>query len=339
MMHKSASGLLEYSTPTTTISARPSLAGRSYSDSTRDTTDIGLGLSATHNAETAILRFSTDTQRDSSFTSELTTTGYLDKKVKRKSDQYSPSLTYIFDSLNSVSLNHSFTDVDYSNGIVAQLFDYEYSNTTISYNRLTDSFGTIGITFTKVSQKIDLLQSKYNTKILQFGFDKDYSETLSYSVYSGIRHYTNDIGYANYKLSDNGWVMNLSGAKQFERSSLNLTLSRDVSPSGGGYMILKNQLNLNFNYRISPQLTTTFDAVALKNIRETENDELNRYYGNADLGLIYNFEHNWNISFHIQHRKNHSEEGVPGKDNVIMFRVSYAGPKTPIKNYGKDTDF
>ncbi len=333
------SGGLEYSTPVANISAKPTLATNRYSDSTRNNIDRGLNISANYVTENARFSLNLDAQRDTSFDSELTTTGYIDKKVNRKSDMHSPAVTFFLDELSTISLSHSFTDVDYANGINAGLFDYQYSNTSISYSRITKTLGTISLTLADVTQEIDQLNSKYDTKIIQAGFSKQLSATISANVYAGLRKYDTNIGYANYNSSDNGWVMDLSAGKAFSHSNLSVSASREVTPSGGGYMVLKNQVSLGYRYPLSPQLTARVDAIALKNIRETESGDLNRYYGNADLGLIYNFEPNWNISLHIQHRKNHSEEGIPGKDNVIMFNVSYAGPKTPVKNYHRNTEF
>ncbi len=332
-------GLLEYSTPKASITAKPSIANTTFSDSTRNTTDIGLQLSTNYRTQKIDFQFSTDTQRDSSFTSEETTTGFLDKKIRRKTDQYSPALTVVIDSLSTVSFSHSFTDIDYLNGRNAGLFDYEYKNNSISYNRLTDSLGTIGITVSKLSQDVTQLQSKYDTKIIQVGLSKDYSQTFSYSANIGLRRYSNSIGYADYSVSDKGWIMDLSGSKQFASSRVNLSAKREVSPSGGGYMILRDQIAFDYKYQFSEQLTYSFYATAFKNTRETESEELKRYYGSADFGITYNFAPRWNISFNYQIRKNHSEEMVPGKDNMVKFMLSYSGPKTPVKYYGNNTDF
>ena len=339
MLSKSVFGMLEYLTPSTSISVKPSLAGRYYTDKTRNTADLGMIFSARHSTKTFIFNLTTDTQRDSSFSSELTTTGYIDKKKDRKSDMYSPSVTYYIDQLSTVSLNYSFTDTDYIDGANDGLFDYEYRTSSVSYTRLTDFFGTIGISYTDASQKVELLQSKYNTDILQFSLSNEYSETLNYNISVGMRHYRNYIGYADYKSSDNGWVMNLNATKQLDRASINMGLSREVSPSGGGYMILQNQAKLNYKYRLSQLVTTTITGTALKNTRETISEDLNRYYGSLGIGINFNFAKNWLLSIGLQHRRNHSEEDLEGKDTILQFRLNYSGSKTPIKSYSKDTDF
>ena len=339
MLSKSMSGMLEYSTPSTSVSVKPSLSANLYTDKTRNKTDLGLLFSVRHNTETFIFNLTTDTQRDSSFSSELTTTGYIDKKKDRKSDNYSPSATYIIDQLSTISLSHSFTDVDYIEGISDGLYDYEYSNSSLSYTRLTKSLGSISISYADISQKIDMLRSQYDTSILQFGLSNDYSETINYSVTMGLRHYKNYIGYANYRASDNGWVMNLNAAKQFDRASITTGISREVTPSGGGYTILQNKANLTYRYRLSPLATTTIFGTALKNTRETFSTDLSRYYGNFGIGINYNFAKNWLLSIDLQHRRNRSEEGLKGNDNALKIRLSYSGSKTPIKYYGNTTEF
>ena len=331
--------MLEYSTPTTSFSAAPSLAVRRYSDRALDTTDIGANFTVAHNTETLRFSLTTNAKRDSSISSELTTTGYIDTKKNRKSDLYSPSVTYIIDEISTVSLSHSYTDVDYVDGVTEGLFDYQYINSSITYTSLTDSLGTISLTYADVTQEIDLLQSTYSTKILQFGLSNDYSETVNYSVSAGIRHSDNYIGYADFRSSDTGWVIDLSAEKQLERFALNTNLSIDVVPSGGGYVILQKQAHLNCNYSISPQFTWAIYSSALKNTRETTTGDLNRYYGSAELRLNYNFEPEWNLSLSFKHRKNYSEQRTTGKDNVIMFGISYSGRKQPIKNSGQDAEF
>ena len=338
-MRTDFSGILEYSTPTTAINAKPTIILNRYSDKSRDSIDRSLTTSFSYTTEKSVFNFSTDTKRDTSYSSELTTTGYIDKKKNRKSDLYSPSLTYYIDEFSSIFLSHSFTDVDYINGVSAGLFDYRYKNNRISYSRYTNSVGSVRVTYADISQDIDLLTNKYQTKSLSLGISDKLSQTLSYSADVGISRYKTSIGYANFNSSDRGWVTDLSIAKQYSQSNLKIGASKNVTPSGGGYMILRNQLNLDYKYQLTEHITTNFYGTALKNTRKSEAGTFNRYYGSADIGLNYNFESNWNISFHIKHRKNHSEEGIPAKDNMIMFKVSYFGQKTPIKNVNGNTDF
>ncbi|THB75448.1 MAG: hypothetical protein D6B28_00410 [Gammaproteobacteria bacterium] len=339
MVSKNLSGMLEYSTPTTSFSATPKLAVRRYSDRSLDTTDLGANFTASHSTETFRFSLTNNAQRDTSFSSEINTTGYIDTKKNRKSDMYSPSVTYIIDEISTVSLNHSYTDVDYVDGVAEGLFDYQYTSSSISYTRLTEILGTTSLTYTNITQEIDLQQSTYETKILQFGLSNDFSETINYSASIGIRRYENYIGYADFRTSDTGWVMDMAAAKQFQRLSVKTNLSREVIPGGGGYMILQDLIRMDCNYKLSPQFTGNFSGSALKNTRETTTGDLNRYYGSAELRLKYSFEPSWNLSLSFKHRKNHSEQGVAGKDNIITFGLSYSGQKRQFKSSGQDTDF
>lgn len=332
-IRSSVSSVLQYATPTLSVSVTPLLAANRFTDETRNSIDKDIGLNISKNmSERSSFKLSTSFQEDTTFSSELTTTGFTDRRKKRRSIACTPSYSYIINEISSISASYSTTTVDYEDGVKDALFDYDYRNSSISYNHATETVGTISATYTESVQKVDLLSNHYKTTVFSLGISKKFSETFSYSISAGGRRYNTHIGWANYDSSSDGWVTSLSATKKYLRSTLASSFSRTATPSGGGYMVLQDKFSTNHSYSFSPLLVARTSFAVIKNSRDTENGKLNRYYGNISAGFTYTFEPEWSFAFEYQHRKSRSEAEIETKDNTLSLSIRYSGRSNRIKS-------
>lgn len=317
------SGAISLSNPTTSFSITPNFTLTNYPDRDLDRNDISLTSSLKKSFERSTYNLSHILIRDTSFSSESTTTGYVQDKVERRAETFSTNSVHSFSEVDSISISMSRNETKYDNGLSKSLYDYSYLARSLSYTRTMNSSTSLSATLSRVSQEVDLFQIETTVDSLELSVNQTLSDTLNYKI--GIAaDKKNTIPEIFNPEKKQGWLFNANLKKTYEKFSLKFGYSRDISPSGGGYLIQQDKISSTITYSISPQLGFSSALSLYRNEAISDSDislSDSSYLNNA---VSYKISKEWHFSFSHQYRHNKYENSASAHDNSIKFSLKFS---------------
>jgi hypothetical protein len=182
-----AGTLFSYETPTSGVSGDLNLEARRYTDENDLNDEIGrLRFASFHKMERSRLGFNVDVVKDTTLDSQLEETGVVFQRVDRWRYSLNPTWNYSLGERTSMELGYTYTDVNYDNNNDSNFSDYTTNGGQVSLSRILSPRATGSITASYTQTKNDNdIESTYTG--LQAGADYRFSETLTGSVFAGIR--------------------------------------------------------------------------------------------------------------------------------------------------------
>lgn len=165
---------------------------------------------------------------------------------------------------------------------------------------------------------------------LQVGFSTAFSEKLSASVLGGYSEVeTEYFEVAGIDVPDDdttsGWVMDSSLDYTGDRSTLSARLARNESASADGYLIVSNQLNLDYTYELTEHVKLFFGAIVGQRGALEDDIDNDRDYASGKIRGTYQLTEQWFLSggytYRYQDREQASGDAVSNLVDVsIVFR-------------------
>ncbi len=305
-------------------------------NSQKDNSGGLLKLDSAYKLNRSLFRLNGAYEVDSTLTSELETTGFVQTHKRRIKQSVSPSWSYDLTERASTQLGYSYTDVTYEDAELTGLSGYRYDSlfAALSY-RLTE-LSQVSVTTIASAYESDRTDMEYDTRGLRFGFASQLSETMSTSLSVGMDHSssrTTGAGGVTQSTSDNGLTLDLSLKKNWEISSLSGTLSMAESPSGDG-MLHTTKLGINYKRRLSPRTIFSFNTSLVENSSGggLDDDSVDRRYVNFEPRLSWKATRWWTISTSYRYRAQEytaSDAGI-ARSNAIFFNIAYVWPRESL---------
>lgn len=299
---------------------------------------LGVDASLRHELDT----FGVDASilRDSSRTSELDTTGFVDTSIPRIRAYISPRWNRQLSETSLLKLSYAFTDVDYENksrslfSSGTSLTDYRYQSAQIGLiNNLSERTDLQTTLFGNRYKAIGSY-SKSESIGLQVGISRRFSETLNASVALGVNHidtyFINSIQERD-EASDIAPLISISFDKVWERMSLNGSLTSSQSPGGEGRLLSTNSASLAFKRKVTERLNFALNSVYTRN--ETaggvKNSGDTRTYFSIEPKLSWSASRWWTISGSYRYRSQEYTETNAGvaDSNAVYLSVEYVWPR------------
>ncbi len=274
--------------------------------------------------------------------------GLAHTQIQRITRSIDPTWTWTMDEKTQLQVSYQYNGVTYSEGSAAGLYNYNQNvgGVTLSnqISARTQIFGVLQYSrFYVPVLQIPGTTETSDTSTAEIGVSHNFSSTFTGSLAAGEQYTrTSETQCDPFFLSlfgqcfvtpssskDTGAIYSASLQKQFERSTVNLTLSRNVSPSGAGTQVLIDSGSLSDNWQISPRLlglisanVYTFRAVG------TSVTELNRNYYSPAVELRWLWTQNLKISALYQYiwEKDIVAGGLPAHSNSIYLTLNYSWP-------------
>lgn len=341
----SLSALLGVATPRSESAARPRVYFVEYSDqpnaqdveggidftSTYESPRAGFDMYGTierrdiYNAELADARF--DELDPNNPTSP--DTGRIDAVGETRDllsvrPRFSYQLTQRFD----IGLHAAYEKIDYSSNDLTGNEDYDYINfgvfpTWQTTERLQTIIGAYGSKFSTADDA-----SKSNSLGLSVGFNYEWSKvfTAEFSLV-GERTEIDDrvpVRFTDEVTSVGGRVMIIRKA---EVADLRFELAHLVAPTGGGGMYETDQLQVQYDRRLSERLTLQTAALYYRDRAMSEADTANdRDYANVELGISWNVTRTWYVFGGYRYiRQEYKETGLGAENHTAFLGVGYRG--------------
>lgn len=227
-------------------------------------TNIHLPLRASYTTAKDLFSFSGGFTRDNTLMGELLTTGVVLRFTQRNLWTLNPAWTRSITEKLDFQALFQFSDASYQDGLRLGLVDYQV-------------FGGSASLLYHATERDDIqlsgTYSNFHTANAPFGLRASlpgvnlsithmFTESLKGTVYGGPRFVgsTSRLNGASIKTQDTVWVYGASLSKQFEKSSLQFTLAREIFPSGLGLLVKTDRAGMTAWYQVSEVISASFDA-------------------------------------------------------------------------------
>ena len=347
----SPSAVFSVATPTSGSSGNLRFDFRRFEDdSDLDDNNVRFVTSSYHRMERSELGLDLDFIKDTTLDSQLVNTGLVLDRVDRRTINIGPSWTYNLDERTNARFGYTYRDVQYDDTDETGYVDFHINSGEASLQRVLNERTVASITLSHSQSNNDNDVESKNTN-LQGGGSYRFSETLSASLFVGVRHTKADfsqsslipifagdiiIGFIplNEDVSRSDWGSTYSGSltKDFLRGRSGLSASRAISNDINGIPIEVDRLRWNNLYRFSETLSAELNLSFYQS--ETGNDarsSLNREYYDIEPRFNWDFQQFWRISGSYRYRKqtfdNTSDDAT---QNAAYLTLTYRWPRIAI---------
>ncbi len=347
----SPSAIFSVATPTSGASGNVRFDFRRYeADSNLDDNNSRFEISSFHNVERSRLGLNFGYIKDTTLDSQLEATGLALDRVRRQSITASPNWTYAFNERTQVRVNYSYRDVEYINTSDIRFVNYTLNSAQASLTRVMNEQMTTSITLSgsRTNSDNDIKSTNIN---LQGGASYRFSETLSASVFLGIRRTEtnrsqnsrvfflsgNDlVGVIllpqNVSNSSSGSTFDTSITKTFLRGETGLSASRSISNDFNGDPIEVTRLESTNLYRFSE----IFSASLNLNFYSSKSDSdfasrLNRKYIQIEPKFTWKLKKFWSLAGSYRYRKQTFDDiSDDAIQNAAYLTLAYRWPRIAV---------
>lgn len=325
--HESVTGLIV--TPSVRLRARErnwetflnaSLRSNNYSDENLDSNDVYFDLTGSHTTERNSYSLNGTLDYDSNLNSETVDFGITGRRVDRELKSITPQYTRFITERLMLSLNYSYTDVDYEDAVNTGLIPYatNVAGGSVFYNVTeTDQF-----TFILQGSAYDSKDNTTeNTNITsRIGMNHELSESFSVNYLVGrsrsetTRRDSQPFNFLGQIIvlpqvtdfSNTGLVLDAGFEKKWLASSLDGQISRDVATSSFGSLDEQDSINLAFRQAITQTWRYSISTRYEKSKSVNTGDQFaDREIFSLEPTITHSLDRNWsmNASYRYMRRK------------------------------------
>lgn len=224
-------------------------------------TNVFLPLNLRYRTEQDEWGFTGGFTRDNTLMGELSTTGIVLRFTQRNLWNVNPSWTRMLTEKLGFQSSFQFSDASYQDGLRLGLVDYQVFG------------GTAGFLY-HLTERDDVQLSgtytNFHTTNAPFGLRAYYpgamlsvthsfTEGLKATAYGGPRfvNSTTEVGGFSRTTQDTIWIYGASLTHQFERASLQLSVTRDIFPSGFGLLLRTDRIGAMASYNLTDTLSAS----------------------------------------------------------------------------------
>ncbi len=338
-------------TPTSGASGELRFDFRRYeADSNLDDNNSRFSLRTHHDLERSRLGLDLDFIKDTTLDSQLEATGVVLGRVKRQTIDASPNWTWSFDERTRLTARYTYSDVEYKNAGQSGFVNYTLNSGRLSLTRALSERTTATVELSRTRSDNDNDVKSTNTN-LQAGAEHRFSETLSATLFAGVRRTEVDYSQTSFipifsggtiigfvplsqgvSNSDLGYVFSGSVTKTFLRGEISFSASRDISNNINGTPIEVDRFGWTNLYRFSETLSGNLNlAFYNSQTNNSVSTNLNRDYYTIEPRINWQFEQFWTLSGSYRYRKqtydNTDDDAV---QNAAYLTLTYQWPRIAI---------
>ncbi|NOZ37753.1 MAG: hypothetical protein GXP11_06770 [Gammaproteobacteria bacterium] len=347
----SPSAIFSVATPTSGASGTIRFDFRRFeNDSDLDDNNSRVEINSFQTLERSRLGLDLGFIKDTTLDTQLEATGIAVDRVRRQNITASPNWTYSFNERTQASISYSYIDVEYLNTTDARFVNYTLNSAQTSLTRVMNEQTTTSVTLSgsRTNTDNDVKSTNIN---LQGGASYQFSETLSGSLFVGIRRTGTDFSQTsqipillgnsiiiitlppqNVSNSSSGSTFDASLAKTFLRGRIGLTASRNISSDFNGQPIEVTRLGSTNLYRFSGTLSASLNFSFYRS--KSSNDiasRLNRNYVQIEPTFIWALKKFWSLSGSYRYRKQTfkdiSDDAI---QNAAYLTLAYRWPRIAV---------
>lgn len=299
-------------------------------------TNIYLPLAIRYRTEKDEVGFTGGFTRDNTLMGELRATGLVLSFTQRNLWTANPTWTRKLTEKVAFQGTVQFSNATYDNGLRLGLVDYQVIG------------GSLGLIY-HLTERNDIQLSgtygNFQTANAPFGLRVSFpgamisathafTETLKATTYVGGRllNSTTHVDGIERTSSDAVWVYGADLTQQFERASLQLSLTRDILPSGFGILLRTERVGVRATYNLSETLAVSLDTSGYLASGASPRANGGTISGTRLItstpGITWKFSEWWSLDAYYTYQWFDMENfPKPAMANTLMFMLTYFPPK------------
>ena len=237
-----------------------------YGGETTQFTNMYFPLTMRYRTERDEWGFSGGFTRDNTLLGELLTTGVVLRITQRNLWNLNPSWTRMISESLSFQSSFQFSDASYQDALRVGLVDYQvfggsagflYHLTERDDVQLAGTYTNFHTTNAPVG-----LRAYYPGAL--FTYSHAFTEGLKLTVYGGPRFLSSTSQSAGFgqTTKDTIWLYGATLSQQFEQVNVQLSMTRDIFPSGFGLLVQTDRIGALVSYNVTERLAMSLDAAA-----------------------------------------------------------------------------
>jgi len=312
-----------------------------YGGESTSFTNIFLPLTVRYKTEKDQFGFTGGFTRDNTLMSELLTTGVVLRFTQRNQFNAYPTWTRSITEKFSLQGAFQFSNTTYEDGLGLGLVDYQlyggsggllYQATENDQIQLAGTYAAFHTTDSPSSFRA-------NIPGINLSITHTFTESLTGTVYGGPKflNSTSESPGTSVSTRDTVWVFGANMLKKFESSSVQLSASREIIPSGFGLLIQTDKLAALLSHNMSENITLSFNANAYRVEGLTERSLggpfPNQTYFSFSPAVAWRFLEWWRMQLSYTYGQRDVTGSIGIADsNATMFTITYFPPKLAISN-------
>ncbi len=334
-----AEASLGRTTEVSEVAINGGISTRRYGEvSELDGTDGFLGLATTYQLERNRIGLAARMDYDSTLTSEVATSGFVQVNKRRTSLFVKPSWSYSLSERARLELGASYTDVSYQDVELIPLYDYTLAGLSLDGTFLWSERAQLFGRLTYDQYEADQVGVRSDSIGLLAGSAYSFSESLSLTALVGVRHTnaeTRSFFGGTTDESSTGPLLDVSLEKRFEVGRLRLTASQALTPSGSGDLVNTSSAGVTLDYPLTARWKLVVNAEAYRNRNPGGDEDINdRDYFSFVPRLRRKLSEWWqlDLGYRFRHQK-YSVREDDASSNAVFLTLRYTWPTEPLAQW------
>jgi hypothetical protein len=304
-------------------------------------TNLFLPLTLRYKTETDLLGFTGGFTRDNTLMGELLDTGLVLRFTQRNQLTANPSWTRSITEKLSVQSSFQFNDASYENGLSLGLVDYQLLGGSGGLLYQLTEQDQIQLSGSYTSFHTTNAPSPFRASFpgVNLSLTHAFTETLTGTAYGGPSFVssTNETVSGNIKAQSTVWLFGGDLTKKFESATVQVSVSRNIVPSGFGLLIQRDRAGLTVSHDLSETLTASIDGSGYLVSGITQRASGGTF---PDSRLFYltpkiawKFLEWWKLELSYTYRwRDVDGSSEAAMSNGTMFMLTYFPPKLALSN-------
>ncbi|HZC68508.1 MAG TPA: hypothetical protein VE201_07835 [Nitrospirales bacterium] len=303
-----------------------------YGDTGLDTTEQYFQASTAYSMERDVWGLGGAVTRDSTLTGELRETGLVNARVPRDLRSVNPTWKRSMTERLSLQSGYQFADVTY--GTTGSLFAYQTHGGTAGLSYQLSEQDLVEGTGSYLHFEAPSAHSRSSDYGVQLGLTHRFSETLRGSLTGGARRTTSVVTAMGATLDDRRtvWAADGSVEKQFETGVVRGRFSREINPSGAGYLVQVDHLSIAVERELTDTMKgfITGEAYWIEALRREVTIPNGSYYRIAPTWR-WQWNEWWSLEVSYSYAGRQAGGGAgAAEQNVTSVNLTYSGYKWAV---------
>jgi hypothetical protein len=172
--------------------------------------------------------------------------------------------------------------------------------------------------------------TRSTTGTVFLGFGRAFTATSRMELYVGGAKATEETGTEKYDVT--GYVFRAGFTQRTELTRLELVLSRDAHPSGGGRLVASDQVRMDLNHRVAERSEMWLRAWVFRDsVLQGEDPTLDRTYAEIEPGWSWSWTPELAVIASYRYRwQKYDVDETAASSNAVFAGLGYAWPKYSV---------
>ena len=264
-------------------------------------------------------------KQDVTLGNELKETGVVLTRDQRRLMSASPSLNWSLTERSSVQIEYEYQHVRYP-GSVTGLVNYDAQIAAVAWLLSTTEKDTLTTTVQYVDYRASSIGFQSQDYSAQVGLKHEFTETFKGELSAGADFTVSNSGAGSSKTTNQQWggLLNASLEQHSEVMLLKGSVSQEVLPSGGGYLVQTQHLSGLIRRDLFQPVTAFAAADAYWTTALGNNSVPNSQYYSASTGLSWRFKEHWSLDATYRYgQSEHQHVSERVTSNAVYWRIAY----------------